>query len=129
MPREVKELRVSQPRHVLVVEDNPDGRESLRLLLQLLGYQVETAKDGPEGVKKALASHPEVGLIDIGLPGFDGYEVARRLRAALGRGIVLIAHTAYRQPEDQARAREAGFDAHLGKPAELEVLTDVLNNT
>jgi two-component system, sensor histidine kinase len=114
-------------RHVLIVEDNADARESLRLLLHLLGYRVEVARDGREGVQKALASHPEVGLIDIGLPGLDGYEVARRLRSTLGASIVLIAHTAYTQPEDRERAFEAGFNVFLGKPAEPNRLTDLLN--
>ncbi len=118
---------VPKSRPVLIVEDNRDGRESLRQLLQLLGYRVEVAQDGYEGVEKALMCHPEVGLIDIGLPGLDGYEVARRLRSALGQSIVLIAYTAYTQPEDRERAFRAGFDAHLGKPAELEWLTDLLN--
>jgi len=122
-----QDLCATKPRDVLIVEDNPDGRESLRMLLELLGYRVEVAQDGYEGVEKALTHHPKVGLIDIGLPGLDGYEVARRLRSALGRSIVLIAHTAYTQPEDRARALEAGFDALLGKPAEPEGLADLLN--
>ena len=80
-----QELCATKPRDVLIVEDNPDGRESLRMLLELLGYRVEVAQDGYEGVEKALTHHPKVGLIDIGLPGLDGYEVARRLRSALQR--------------------------------------------
>ena len=113
--------------HILIVEDNPDVRDSLCMLLQLLGYQVEVAANGGEGIRKALASRPEVGVIDIGLPGVDGYEVARRLRAALGSSIRLIAHTAYTQPENRERALQAGFNVFLGKPAEPERLTDLLN--
>src|SRR5262249_14589155 len=85
----------SAHKHILLVEDNPDGRESLRLLLSLLGHQVDVAADGIEGVRKALAVHPDVALIDIGLPRLDGYEVARRIRAALGPKVVLLAYTAY----------------------------------
>ncbi len=105
-------------RRVLIVEDNPDGREMLKLLLELYGYQVAEAADGREGVEKALAWGPEVAVVDIGLPGLDGYEVARRLRAALGSGVVLIALTAFGEAEDIRRASRAGFDHHLTKPAE-----------
>ncbi len=113
-------------RRVLVVEDNPDGRETLRLMLQMWGHQVEVAADGQQGLEQALAHRPEVALVDIGLPVLDGYEVARRVRAALGRGIFLIALTGYGQPHDSRRAFEAGFDAHLVKPAEPEDLHDLL---
>jgi CheY-like chemotaxis protein len=102
----------------LVVEDNPDGREILKLLLELCGYQVEAAKDGREGVEKALAWRPEVVVTDIGLPVLDGYEVARVVRAAAGGRVRLIALTAYGSPEDIQRAFEAGFDHHLTKPAD-----------
>jgi CheY-like chemotaxis protein len=111
------------PRRVLVAEDDPDGRESLSLLLSLLGHQVEVAGDGPEAVHKALGPfHPDVAIIDIGLPKLDGIRVGRLLRDALGPGLVLVAHTAY---GDQATARlvaEAGYDAHLVKPVDVENL-------
>jgi len=109
-------------RRVLVIEDNADGRESLRLLLELLGHQVVAAEDGLQGVKMALAARPDVALIDIGLPGLDGYEVARRIRRALGDKMFLIAQTAYAQAEDRQRAYDAGFDAHLTKPLDLDRL-------
>src|SRR4051812_35070412 len=80
---------------ILVVEDNRDIRNSLRTLIGLLGHQVEVAADGVEGLQKALDLQPRVALIDIGLPGLDGYAVARRLRAAFGREMVLVAYTAY----------------------------------
>jgi CheY-like chemotaxis protein len=106
-------------RHVLVVEDNPDGREVLRILLELWGHQVDVAEEGPAAVCKALAERPEVALIDIGLPGHDGYEVARQLRATPeGQAILLIALTGYAEPDDRRRALEAGFDAHLPKPVD-----------
>ena len=114
-------------RHILVVEDNPDGRETLRVLLELLGHRVDVAADGSEGVAKALALRPEIAVVDIGLPVLDGYQVARQLRAALGRDIFLIAHTGYGQPEDRQRALAAGFDLHLVKPVEVEELSACLS--
>lgn len=114
-------------RHILIIEDNPDGRESLRMLLNLLGYRVDVAADGIEGVRKALAVHPDVAIVDIGLPYLNGYQVARRIRAALGSDVVLIAYTAYDQEETQRRVVDAGFDAHLVKPADFETLRPLLN--
>jgi signal transduction histidine kinase/ActR/RegA family two-component response regulator len=109
----------SGPLQVLVVEDNLDGRESLRDLLELWGHEVELAGTGPEGIEKALALQPDVALIDIGLPGLDGNEVAQRIRTALGpERIALIAMTGYGQPEDRRRALQAGFDAYLVKPVD-----------
>jgi CheY-like chemotaxis protein/nitrogen-specific signal transduction histidine kinase len=115
-------------RRVLLLEDNPDGRETLELILRLWGHQVEVAADGNQGVQKALASRPEVALIDIGLPGLDGYQVARKLRASLGRGVVLVAMTGYGQDQDRRRAFEAGFDAHLVKPVEPDVLQEIVSH-
>src|SRR5205823_357735 len=83
------------PSRVLVVEDNPDTRRTLRILLELRGFQVQEAPDGQEGVRQALEWHPDVAVVDIGLPVLDGYEVARRVRAALDRRTLLIALTAY----------------------------------
>ncbi len=107
---------------ILIVEDNLDGRESLRDLLELWGHEVELAEDGAEGVEKALAGQPDVALVDIGLPGLDGNEVACRIRAAAGRDhadhIELIAMTGYGQPEDRRRALQAGFDSYLVKPVD-----------
>ena len=113
--------------HVLVVEDNHDGRESLRDLLEMWGHEVTLAADGPEGVDKALSVHPDVALVDIGLPGLDGNEVARRIRSALGRNeISLIAMTGYGQPEDRRRALQAGFDRYLVKPVDPTILAQLL---
>jgi len=112
---------------VLVVEDNHDGRESLRDLLELWGHEVETAANGPDGVDAALDSLPDVALVDIGLPGLDGNEVAQRIRAALdGDTMVLIAMTGYGQPEDRRRALQAGFDAYLVKPVDPDELARTL---
>jgi two-component system, sensor histidine kinase len=87
--------------HVLIVEDYADGRDTLRLLLELSGFRVAVAANGPEGLAQAVALRPRVALIDIGLPGLDGYEVARRIRQVLGDTIRLAACTAYGQPEDR----------------------------
>src|SRR5262245_15286254 len=114
-------------RRILIIEDNLDGRETLRTLLELLGHQVDVAEDGPEGIAKALERHPEIAVVDIGLPRMDGYQVAQQLRAALGRHIFLIAHTGYGQPEDRQRALAAGFDVYLVKPADFEKLFSYLS--
>jgi CheY-like chemotaxis protein len=124
--RTVVEPAAASP-HVLVVEDNLDGRESLRDLLELWGYRVSLAADGPEGIDKALSMRPEVALVDIGLPGLDGNEVARRIRSALGsEPIFLIAMTGYGQPEDRRRALQAGFDRYLVKPVDPGILYQLL---
>ncbi len=108
--------------HVLIIEDYPDGRETLRLFLEMNGYRVDVAADGLEGVDKALALQPQVALIDIGLPGLNGYEVARRLREQLAGAIRLAACTAYGQPEDRDAAEAAGFDTYLVKPLNPDTL-------
>jgi signal transduction histidine kinase len=118
--------RSGPPRRILIIEDNPDGLETLRLLLQLWHHKVEVAVDGKEGVAKALASRPDVALIDIGLPEIDGYQVAGQLRQVLGQSIRLIAMTGYGQFHDSHRAREAGFDHHLIKPVDPEELQQLL---
>src|SRR6267378_518658 len=99
---------IAAPCSVLIIEDNADGRESLRTLLQLLGYRVEVAMDGVQGVEKGLAMRPAAAIVDIGLPRLNGYKVAQRLRATLGNSVTLIAHTAYAQPADRVRALAAG---------------------
>jgi signal transduction histidine kinase len=114
------------PRHVLIVEDGPDARKALGRLLELWGHRVELAEDGTRGVERAIASRPEVALIDIGLPGLNGYEVAKRVRQVLGNRIRLIALTGYGQPDDQERTRAAGFDQHLVKPVNPKLLSRML---
>jgi CheY-like chemotaxis protein len=115
------------PRDILLVEDNEDGRETLRILLEMQGHRVETAHDGLVGLEKALAMQPEVALIDVGLPGLDGYEVARRIRASGGiRRPFLVALTGYGLPEDRERAFAAGFDAHVVKPVDGDTLADLV---
>jgi two-component system CheB/CheR fusion protein len=116
------------PLRCLVIEDNLDAAESMGLLLELSGHQVEIAHDGFKGIEAARRFRPQVVLCDIGLPGgLDGYEVARRMREDPDlAGVKLIALTGYGQEEDQRRAREAGFDVHLTKPAEPAVLERLL---
>jgi len=123
----------TQPRNlpsalrVLVVDDNADAREMLRTFLDLAGHEVQDAVSGPEAVEKASASLPDLALVDLGLPGFDGLEVARRLRAdEQTRGILLFAMTGYGQPDDKRKTAEVGFDGHIVKPVTSEQLTEVL---
>ncbi|MEO6028593.1 MAG: ATP-binding protein [Candidatus Binatia bacterium] len=115
-------------RNVLVVEDNEDARTALCELLALGGHHVRAAADGVSGLATALASRPEIALVDVGLPGMDGYEVARRIRAAEvgGSHMKLVALTGYGLPEDRARALAAGFDVHLVKPVSMVVLGKLL---
>jgi signal transduction histidine kinase/CheY-like chemotaxis protein len=116
----------AKARHVLIIEDNADARDMLSVSLELEGHRVESAADGLRGVEVALASRPDVVLVDIGLPGLDGYGVAARLRTSLGRNVVLIALTGYGQPDDRERTRQAGFDAHVVKPVDPDTLVRLL---
>jgi PAS domain S-box-containing protein len=111
---------------VLIVDDNKDITHSFEILLSVWGHEVQTAFDGPTALEIVRTFQPEIALLDIGLPGMNGYEIARRLRAEYGQRIKLIALTGYGQEQDKARAKEAGFDYHLTKPPQLEVLKDLL---
>ena len=125
----VAQAAVTQRRRILLVEDNLDTREVLQLALEQEGHQVSVAGDGAEAVRRAVGEPPEVMLVDIGLPGKDGYHVARAVREALGARPILIALTGYGQPEDRARALDAGFDLHLTKPIDLAALEHALSFT
>ena len=125
-PAKAEKVRARRLR-VLVVDDNADATESMALLLGLWGHDVTTAKDGAAAVAAARREHPQVVLLDIGLPGMDGYEVARRIRAdAETKRAVLIAMTGYGQAEDRQRAHAAGFALHLVKPVEPDALRRAL---
>jgi CheY-like chemotaxis protein len=114
---------------VLVVDDDADTADSLVLLLTLWGCRAAAAYDGRTGAGQALASRPDVVVLDLGLPGLDGYEVARRLRVAPGlEKVRLIAVSGFGGDEDRARSREAGFDYHLLKPVEPDVLRDLVTH-
>jgi len=124
---EIRRDAPPRPRRCLLIEDHVDAAESLAMLLELIGHEVEVAFDGAGGLEKARALRPEVVLCDIGLPGMDGYAVARALRAAPeSQTCFLIALTGYGQDDDRRRALEAGFDAHLVKPVDLEALRRLL---
>jgi signal transduction histidine kinase len=112
---------------VLLIEDNEDGREMMATMLAAHGFPVDTAADGLQGVAAALAGRPAAALVDIGLPGIDGYEVARRLRRDPATShIRLIALTGYGLAEDNRRVMEAGFDQHLVKPVGMDQLLEAL---
>ena len=125
-PRRDDRRAAVRARHILIVEDDPNVRKALRRMLELGGHRVDVAGDGPGAVDLALAAPPEVAFLDIGLPGFDGYEVGRRIRAALGSRVLLVAVTARGEAEDRRRSSAAGFDAHLVKPVSHEDLTRLL---
>jgi CheY-like chemotaxis protein len=115
-------------RRILLVEDNDDARETLRRLLALDGHSVRAVPDGEAALEAVKAEAPEFALIDIGLSGIDGFEVARRVRALAGTGErpVLVAVTGYGLPEDRKRSLAAGFDFHLVKPVDAGVLAEIL---
>lgn len=112
-------LEPQSPRRIVIVEDNTDVRELLRLKLRRLGHSVDAVGDGISGVSTILEIRPDMALIDIGLPRLDGYQVAARIRSELGSDVVLIAVSGFGQPEDKRKAIDAGFDDHITKPADV----------
>jgi signal transduction histidine kinase len=114
-------------RRIVVVEDNDDAREMLTILLRLAGHDVFEASDGESGVETILRLRPDVAFIDVGLPGADGYAVARRIRAGADWRPKLVAVTGYALDEDRRRAEEAGFDVHVAKPVDPDVIRTLLN--
>jgi signal transduction histidine kinase/DNA-binding response OmpR family regulator len=124
---EAADSGADRPYRILLVEDNDDSREMLRTLLTLRGHEIHEATDGPSGITMAVSVIPDLAFIDLGLPGCDGYEVARALRtSAESQGVALIALTGYGQPDDRRRAVEAGFDAHIVKPIDPGALLAVI---
>jgi signal transduction histidine kinase/CheY-like chemotaxis protein len=114
-------------RRVLVVDDNADSADSLALLLRLSGHLVETAHDGEEAIDSAERFQPDAILLDLGMPRLNGYEVCKRIRMRpWARGVLLIAQTGWGQAQDRARTLEAGFDAHLTKPIDPDVVLNML---
>jgi signal transduction histidine kinase/ActR/RegA family two-component response regulator len=128
-PGEDAQSRALSGRRVLIVDDNRDAAESLGLLLSCLGSKVRVVYDGPTALEATSSFRPAVVLLDIGMPGMDGYEVARRVRqqAAL-KGVTLIALTGWGQEEDRRRCRQAGFDHHLVKPVDVDALQALLES-
>jgi signal transduction histidine kinase/ActR/RegA family two-component response regulator len=114
-------------RRIVIVEDNKDIRDLLGLKLRRLGHMVEAASDGEEGLRLLLSQQPDLALVDLGLPGIDGYEVARETRQKLGDDIVLVAVSGFGQPEDKRRAIESGFDEHITKPADVREIENILH--
>jgi PAS domain S-box-containing protein len=119
-----------RPRHVLIVDDNLDNAAGMAVLLKRAGHHVDTAHEGGGAVALIAELQPEVVLLDIGLPGLDGYEIARRVRATFGVQPLLIAVSGYAQEEDRRRSTEAGFDHHLAKPVNMaELMTLIARGT
>jgi len=118
---------LSPPRRILVVDDNLDAADSLGMLLTMMGNEIQTAHDGLEAVKLAAEFHPDIVLMDLGLPKLSGFEAARRIRAQEGgRATLLVALTGWGQEGDRRRSQDSGFDHHLTKPVEFESLQRLL---
>ena len=116
-------LEAFPPRRILVVDDNRDAGETLGALLSELGATVSVVDNGASAMEMLDTFNPDAALVDIGMPGMDGYEVSRRIRATSEhRGIMLIALTGWGQEDDQQRSRNAGFDHHLVKPPSMKKL-------
>jgi CheY-like chemotaxis protein len=113
-------------RRVLVVEDNPDQARTLSALLDLMGHEVRCAETGYAALETARRLRPEVVLLDLGLPGLDGFEVARRLRQEHGAALRIIAVTAYGSENERLESREAGCELHLVKPADPKFIESLL---
>lgn len=114
---------MSHPHKIFIVDDNRDAADTLGMFFENLGFEVRIAYDGDDAIREVDEFHPEVALLDIGLPGKDGYQVAQHIRAGHDGGdMLLIAVTGYAAAEDVARAKDAGFDCHFGKPANPTML-------
>ena len=109
-------------RRIFIVDDNRDAADTMGYFFKAQGYEVRVAYDGDDAIREADEFRPEVALLDIGLPGKDGYQVARHIRREQDGDVMLIAVSGYAAKEDVARAKDAGFDYHFGKPANLGAL-------
>ncbi len=126
---EEKQEKALPSRRILVADDNLDSAESMAIALRLMGHDVLTAHDGVAAVEAAERERPDVVLLDLGMPRMNGYDACRRIRELEGgRKILVIAQTGWGQEEDQSRTRAAGFDGHLTKPADFDVLEKLLAN-
>ncbi|CAN5704044.1 hypothetical protein BH23CYA1_BH23CYA1_13250 [soil metagenome] len=115
-------------RRILIVDDNEDSALSLAMLFEITGDETQTAHDGLAAIEAAADSRPDVVLLDIGLPGLNGYEAARAIREQpWGQNMILIALTGWGQPEDRRKSTEAGFDAHMVKPIDHDDLLQLLD--
>ena len=114
---------------VLVVDDNVDAAQAMAMLLEMSGHEGRMAHDGPSALEAALCWQPELVLLDIGLPGLNGFEVAKRIRPEpLLKKVVLVALTGYGLEADRQRSREAGFDHHLVKPTGFDAIEKILES-
>jgi CheY-like chemotaxis protein len=116
-----------ESRRILVVDDNADAADSLGMLLEVRGDVVRIAYDGLEALDTEAAFRPEVVLLDIGMPKLSGYDVAKRIRAARGSAVLIVAITGWGQEDDRQRARDAGFNYHFTKPVDFEMLLDLID--
>jgi CheY-like chemotaxis protein len=117
----------TEPLRILIVDDNHDAADLLQQLLEMMGHAVKIAHDGREAVRMAGEFRPDLGLFDIGMPGMNGYELARAIREIPElRKTVLVAVTGWGAKEDRERSREAGFDHHLTKPIDFEMLNELI---
>jgi CheY-like chemotaxis protein len=115
------------PRRILVVDDNRDGADSLAVMVQLMGHEARVAYDAPSALALAAEWKPDIGFLDIGLPGMNGYELCRAIRDLPGgKRALLVALTGWGQEQDKLRAVEAGFDRHVVKPMEEAELRELL---
>jgi CheY-like chemotaxis protein len=112
---------------VLVAEDDRDAAEMMTAMLRYKGHDVRTAADGVQAAEIAFGFRPQIAFVDIGMPRMDGYEAARRIRAALGATVTLVALTGWGMDEDKRRSREAGFDHHVTKPPEPETIDRLIS--
>ncbi len=114
---------------IVAADDNSDALHAVALMLRMKGHEVETAVDGLDALEKVRVSQPDIALLDIGMPGMDGYEVARSIRnEPWGQGMLLVAMTGWGQKRDKQQALEAGFDMHLTKPVDLQVLEQIISS-
>ena len=113
-------------RHILIVEDNFDQAQTLRAFLGMKGHRLEVAQSGPIALEMARRARPDVVLLDIGLPGLDGFEVARELRREYGDAVRIIAVSAYGSENDRRQSLEAGCELHLVKPADPRFIESLL---
>lgn len=116
-----------ESRRILVVDDNVDAADSLGMLLEVRGDEVRIAYDGLEALDAEADFRPEVVLLDIGMPKLSGYDVAKRIRAARGNAVLIVAITGWGQDDDRQRARDAGFNYHFTKPVDFEMLLDLID--
>lgn len=119
------------PKRVLIADDNRDAAESLSILLQIEGHDVRVVHEGLAALDEFQSFRPDIVLLDIGMPGLNGYEIAREIRKSEhdGAGVTLVAVTGWGQDSDRARAVEAGFDHHFTKPVEPDLLTALVART